>query len=445
MLFAGAVALGAVAALGIAAYHAVRRGASPRAVVFCTALAGVGLFASFGVRVQVVAWPLLALYLLLLDIEGPWAFAAIAVAGVWSNVHASAMLAPVLAGIATVGAAIDDRGLTARVRRLAFVAAGSAIALCANPLGWDLPRYAVMLFSSPIKDQISEWQPTALSESSFALGALPLLILALLFFAENGKRRVRDLLLLCALGYLVLGAARNIAIFGLVALPLVAPALTRGMRLFASEGPASDPRAERMARVALPAFSCVLAIVVAFGLLRSTEREKDHLGARAIASLATLPGERRLFCADFAWCGLALDAPRVRVFLDGRADPYPVAVWNDFDTIARLRPDWRGALRRYDVDTILVARDSPLDQAVAFTHAWRASYRDDEFVMWVAQSPLARKARARTAYSCAWRPCPASVWYSAMRSSTPIKSARYIAARPAYHGSGYSLARSSPL
>ncbi|GAC1307644.1 MAG: hypothetical protein NVSMB19_20490 [Vulcanimicrobiaceae bacterium] len=394
-LFAGSIALAAVAALAIVAYHAVRRGASARAVVLCTALAGIGLFASFGVRVQVAAWPLLALYLLLLDCEGPWAYAAIAVAALWSNVHASAMLAPVLAGAATIGAAIDERAVGARVRRLAFVAGGSALALCCNPLGWDLPLYSLMLFTSPIKEQINEWQPTVLSEPSFALGALPLLVLALLFFAEGGRRRVRDLLVFGAMTYLVLGAARNIAIFGLVAVPLVAPALTRGMRLFASDGPPADERTERVARVALPAISLVLAAVVAIGLMRNTEREKDRLGARAVASMRALPGERRLFCADFAWCALALETPHVRVFLDGRADPYPLAVWNDFDRIARLRHDWRAALRRYAVDTLLVKRDSPLDQAVGLDRTWRTTYRDDEFAVWVRSDGRGRRAERR--------------------------------------------------
>lgn len=383
VLFAGSIALGAIFALGIAAYHAVRRGASSRAVVLCTSLAGIALFASFGVRVQVVAWPLLALFLTLLDSEGPWAFGAIVVTALWANVHASAMLAPVLATIAAIGTSLDDRGWTVRVRRAVLVAIGCAIALCANPLGWDLPRYSLMLFTSPIKDQINEWQPTTLGETSFAFGSLPLLVVALLLFADGGKRRMRDLLVLGAMTYLVFGAARNIAIFAIVALPFVAPALTRSVRFFGPDASASDARAERISRVALPVFAFVLAIAVAIGLLRVPEREKDRLGVRAMASIASLPGERRLFCMDFAWCGLALDYSHIRVFLDGRADPYPLAVWEDYDKIARLRHDWRETLRRRNVDTLLVKPGSPLDQAIDLTHAWRATYRDEDFRVWI--------------------------------------------------------------
>lgn len=381
-LFAGGVALAAVIALGIAAWHACRRGASARAAVFCTAFAGVGLFQSFGVRVQVVAWPLLALYLLLLDIDGPWAFAAIGVAALWSNVHASAMLAPVLALLAVAGAAVDERGFTANVRRRTIIAFGSAVAICCNPFGWGLPRYALGLFASPIRAQISEWRSPDLGDFSFAFGALPLLIFALVYFANRDNRRTRDLLVLGAFAFLVLGVVRNVALFGLVALPLIAPALTRNVRLFANDGAPSEPRTERVARFALPAISAVLAIVVAIGLLRNDVRHTDGLASRAVASVESLPGERRLFCADFAWCGLAVGVPHVRVFLDGRADPYPLRVWTAFDSIARLRPDWRASLSKYGVDTIVVGKDAPLDEALALAGTWRISYADKKFRVW---------------------------------------------------------------
>ncbi|GAC1499772.1 MAG: hypothetical protein NVS1B2_23820 [Vulcanimicrobiaceae bacterium] len=389
--FAGGVAACAVAALAIGAWHAVRRGACVNAVALCLVFTGLALFASFGVRVQVAAWPLLALYLFLLDIDGPWAFAAIAVAAVWSNVHASAMLAPVLAAIAAVGTFVDDRGASVAVRRRALVALGSAVAICANPFGIDLPRYALALFASPFKSQISEWHATDLGDLTFVIGALPLLLLACVAFAPGGGRRARDVALLVTFAYLLLGAVRNVALFGIVALPLVAPALTRAFAFFAKSAAPSDARAERIANVALPVFGLVLAVVVGAGLLRNGQRTHDDLARRAVASVSSLPGERRLFCADFAWCGLAVGVPRVRVFLDGRADPYPLAVWTDFDAIARVRPTWRATLDRYAVNTVVVATDAPLDRMLAHATArdWYVSYRDSHFRVWVRSPGLA--------------------------------------------------------
>ena len=389
-VFAGAIALAAVAALAISAYLASRRGASPRAIALCTAFAGIALFSSFGVRVQVAAWPLLAAFLLFLDMDGPWAFAALAVAALWSNVHASAMLAPVIAGLATVGTILDERGFTPNVRRLTILTLGSVVAICCNPFGWDLPIYAVSLFGSPIKHYITEWKPTEIGDTSFVAGALPLLLLALVFFAENGKRRFRDLLVVAAFAFLVMSAARNIALFGLVGLAYVAPALTRSTKLFAPETPSDNPRAERIARFAMPAVACVLAVVVAFGLLANQDRTEDNIGQHAIASLARLPGERHVYCADFAWCSLAVGMPNASVFLDGRADPYPIAVWDDFLKILRPERDWQQTVARHGIDTLVVARDSDLDQVVARTAGWRQSYADKRYRVWEATRVISK-------------------------------------------------------
>ncbi len=404
-VFAGGIAACALAALALAAWHAVRRGASDRAVAACVVLAGIGFFASFGVRVQVVAWPLLALFALLLDVEGPWAYAAIPVAALWSNVHASAMLAPIVAAITAVGAFVDERRWSPAARRLASIALGSALAICVNPFGPELPRYALSLFASPIKAQINEWRAPDLGDPTFALGALPLLVLACVAVSKVGRRRTRDVAMLLAFGYLLLGAARNIALFGIVALPIVAPALARTFAFFRRDAPRDD-RAERMARFALPAFGLIVSIVVGIGLLRSTERSKDDLATHAIAAAARLPGERHLFCSDFAWCGLAVGLPHLRVFLDGRADPYPLDVWRGFETIAGVRPGWRQTLAQYDVDTIVVTSGEPLDRILALTAAgaWHAVYRDRNYRVWardgraalsLPRGPRATRLRAR--------------------------------------------------
>jgi hypothetical protein len=384
--FAAGVALCAVAALALAAYRAERLGASPRAVALCTALAGLGLFGSFGVRAQVVAWPLLALYVLLLDLEGPLAYVAIGVAAVWSNVHASAVLAPLLAAIFAAGRVVRARDVRdAGARRAALVALGSLAAICCNPFGWHLPQYAVGLFGNPIKTFITEWKVTDLGDTSFTLGALPLLLLAMLACAGPGKTRLANLCLLAVFAFLLLGAARNIALFALVAAPIVAAALARFAWFAAvvAEPPQNAERARRVA-FALPAGALVAALVVGVELVRHAPPESDLPNA-PLRALAATVGPHRLFCADFSWCGLAVGVPNVRVFLDGRADPYPLAVWQDYATIARLGSAWRTTLDRRRVDAVLVSRDAPLDQALAQTAGWHARYGDKAYRLWLRE------------------------------------------------------------
>jgi hypothetical protein len=380
-IFAGGVALAAVAALAIAARHAERRGASPRAVALCTAFAGFALFESFGVRAQVVAWPLLAAFVWALEWESPWCYAALPLAALWSNLHASAVLAPVLAGIYALGAALEERGLGPRSRRAALLTAGAVVAICCNPFGWHLPAYAVSLFGNPIKTYISEWKVTDLDDPSFAFGALPLLLLGTICGARR-EGRWSDLLILAAFTVLLLSAARNVGLFGLVALPLVAPALSRRVPFFAASPPVAPSRADRLFAVALPAIALAMALVVAVQLVR-TAPPPTGLADAPLAALEKLPGDHRLLCADFAWCGLVVGVPHVRVFLDGRADPYPPAVWDDFAAIVRVTGAWRATLDRRAVDAVVVKAGAPLDQALALDRGWRAAYADKTYRLWL--------------------------------------------------------------
>jgi hypothetical protein len=380
-LFAGTIALCATVALLLSAYRAKRRGASPMAVAIGTSLAAIAILESFGVRAQVAAWPFVVGFLALLEIDGPWAYAAIPLAALWSNVHASAMLAPVFAALWTIGSFADE-GLSPTVRRSAIVAAGSLGAICLNPFGIGLPIYAISLFSSPFKNMITEWKHTDLGDPSFGYGSLPLL-LAAAAFGVRGDGKWRDRLMLIAVAVLMFSAARNVGVFALAIMPIVAAALTREVPFLAM--PRFDrtkTSADRFAGPAIPAFSIVMAILVTVGLLHNDARNEDNQPHAAIAALRALPGAHRVFCADFAWCSFIVEDGSGSVFLDGRADPYPLAVWNDFTTVVRLRPGWDRRLDARKVDTILVASDAPLEQGLRLSPDWKVAYHDKKYELW---------------------------------------------------------------
>ena len=383
-IFGFVVALCAVTTLALVALRALRRGASPLATSICVAFAGIGLVESFGVRAQVVAWPLIALFLFLLDQEGPWIWALVPVAAVWSNLHASAMLAPVLVGAATFGVALEERRVNARVGRYVALTAAVAVAICLNPLGSALPHYALTLFSNPIKHYISEWKVTDIGDTSFAFGALPLLLGALVLGAGARERRWKDVIVFAAFAYLLLAAARNIAIFGLEAAPLVAIGLTR---VWPQHDQGEATPLDRTMDFVLPAFSFVISLVVAVQLIRAIPSDAERgIPSAALAALDRA-GTHRLFCSDFAWCGLVLPPtgglPRQRTFLDGRADPFPSDVWKDYVAIVRVTPAWQQQLDSHHVDAVLVSAGAPLGQALALVPGWRTSYRDKNFWLYL--------------------------------------------------------------
>jgi hypothetical protein len=274
----------------------------------------------------------------------------------------------------------------------------AAFAICLNPFGWDLPHYALGLFNNPIKSYISEWKVTDIEDLSFTFGSLPLMLIAMALGtreAASGARndhRWRDLCLLGAFGFLALSAARNVNIFAIVALPIVAPALTRRIGFFARAPVLPATRLDRAAAWALPAVALGLALVVSWQLVGKIPKQ-PNLATAPLGALAKIPGEHDIFCSDFAWCSLALGVPNERVFLDGRADPYPRAVWEDFEDVTYLRPDWRTILDRRGVNTIVVQRGKPLDQALEIVGGWHVAYRDKDFTLWLRSSSAGRQAR----------------------------------------------------
>ena len=356
-LFALAVGACAIVALGCIALRCARYGAHPAAVALVLIFAGVAMSQSFGVRVQVVGWAMLAAFLLALELPGRLRWTAILIAALWANVHASAVLAPVLAAAAAAASAAlgDRRGAV----RDGVVALCSAIAVCATPFGTRLPLYALELAHSPIRHWIHEWRPTAFADPGFALGALPLVLLA----AFAVPRSWRAAAIAAPFAYLTVIAVRNVPLAAIACAPLAAVALTALLPSLARLRPV---RSRAVATAAVVAAFLTAGTANAIG----ARAVHDERPLTAIAQLARLPGRHRLLCEDFAWCGPAVDTGRVSVFLDGRADPFPPSVWTQYDTIIHVRKGWRLIVRRYRVDALLVRRGGPLDRS-ARRDGWR--------------------------------------------------------------------------
>ena len=364
----------AVLALVIVARRAAAQGASRFATTICVLLSGIAMLDSFGVRAQVAAWPLLCAFLALLEAGASWLTLA-AITVVWANVHASAVLAPVLAAAWSAGLAVRDRFRGPDVVRAALAPVAVLAAAAVNPFGLGVIAYAASLVRSPIKNFITEWQSTSFSDSSFTYGALPLLAGAAAWAWSDGRRSPQRLCVLAIGLVLMMSASRNIAVFALIAAPYAAVALTR---LLGRTAAADEARRARMTTVAAVGVA-VVAIVIAVVTWRAPVPHDDT--GELIRRLAAEPGDHRLLCEDYAWCGAAVGIPRVRVFLDGRADPYPLPVWQAQLRIARARPGWQQSVAAYGVDAVIALRRSPLGAALAGTGGWASAAQSGPYAL----------------------------------------------------------------
>jgi hypothetical protein len=147
----------------------------------------------------------------------------------------------------------------------------------------------------------------------------------------------------------------------------------------------------KIADRAVPALSFALAAVVGVVLWNNQEvRRDDHLPTAALAVLGKLPGEHHLFCLDFAWCSPSAQGPRTRVFLDGRADPFPLDVWRDYAVISDLGPAFRERIEARGVDAIVTTRGAVLDAALHALPEWRDAFSDTKYRLWIKSSDEAR-------------------------------------------------------
>jgi hypothetical protein len=357
-------------------YLRARATSSPEAIAVVLFFCGVALLESFGARAQVLGWAALAAFMFFIERRDRWYYAAFPTAVIWANLHASVAVAPVLLLARIAATAVDGgfRGL--RDSRDTYMLPAVVLATFCTPLGWRLPFYAIALAHSPIRHYIQEWQPVTFHDLSFVFGALPL---ALAVVAGGSATLARDKIRsfpAAVLFVAMLFAGRNIPLFAIVAAPLAAAGLDIRFSRIRELG-VKARELEPVAAVAM----CVAFVASGIALTRMQQNGPPRLPTAAIASLARDGQAHRVFCENFTWCSVALQYPTLRVFIDGRCDPYPLPVWRQYIAAIKVDRGWRRPLANYRVDRVITSRGSRLALALAKSANWHRTYQDARFVV----------------------------------------------------------------
>ncbi len=372
------VAIVGASALFFIALRAKERGASEFAIAVTTTCVGFAMIQSFGVRAQIFGWALLAIIMLLLDMESTWKWLIVPLVILWANLHASAIIAPVIIGIWTFGIALEERAWTLRVRQAVLLTAATSLAICATPFLWHLLTYALALQTSSFRTSIAEWQPSSIIYPAVSIGLVPLLAICAWFGMRPsaGKTTWPDTLLFFFFSLLAFMAVRHLALAVIIIAPLAAQKLSIA---FPSEAKVNQILRERFSQVLIYGSSAIATFFIAVMLATSPVIAQGTLPRQDISTLSDTGRNYRLYCQDFAWCSLGLGEPHIRVFLDGRCDPYPQRVWDDYLTVERGSSKWKSVLDKYRVNAVLVKRDTPLESLMRTQRNWTVFYRDREF------------------------------------------------------------------
>lgn len=324
---------------------------------------------------------------------------------VWVNMHGGYALGLALVGLTCAGVVLDEfmrgrgeRGLWSRLRPLLLVLAACVLVVPLNPNGLRMFSYPFeTLNSHAMHAYIEEW----FTPNFHLVISQPFALLIFATFAAlalSPKRaRPGELLLLSVAAYAALRAWRNIPLFALVAIPLLAEhawqLLTSRARpswLTVSERRETGAKARVqlalnvLLLVCIPAGMCVAR--VARVTARQTSVEAEKYPAAAVEFLRAHPQAGALY-NEYGWGGYLIWKlyPSRPVYIDGRADVYGDAFMKEaLDTMAGGR-EWRASLERYDVRAVLIKPDVPLASLLRQDAAWRSVYEDRQAVIFFKQ------------------------------------------------------------
>lgn len=370
------------------------------------ALLGVwSILPTVGVRPRAFTLLLASIYLAILGRyarsgQGRAIWWLVPLMALWANLHGGFLIGLVLILLAIVGIPLDAwaageraRPLWPRLRRLALVLLGSALAACLNPQGWRIYLFPFEIFFSPIQQrEVTDW----LSPNFQQPELLPLTLLILLSIAalSLSPRRPRpsELLLFLTTLFATLKSNRHMAIFALVAVPLMAEYLDNWIRATSFAKALGKPSTRGASRSELLLSLLLLLPLLVFTMrLRTTvyappKQEFVKVPLKAVEYLKEKQIEGNTFTDPNIWGGYLIWAsPSNPVYIDGRIDMYGDQFVKEHLDLIRGRIGWREPFSRYGVTIAIVNTKSILARELRESGNWKQIYQDEMAVVFNKQ------------------------------------------------------------
>ena len=374
------------------------------------ALAVVEISFGFAARPQIFTALALAIELWILrqvhcEKRG-WAFALPPLFALWINTHGgvlAGMLVLVAAAAATTSEGVLKRfapdAIGSRFEKQATPKTGwwlwlftvlSALALLANPYGFELIRWLVgsVLWLRP---GISEWNPVAPGWDHAAF-FFCVALAAIAFFFSRRPRQLWEITVIVLLAAMALRSVRNTPLFCIAALAFVPPHLADVLDRFQNHFRrltelGRHPTGQKVF-AALLLFASVGSVAATIALHKErawtmeVPRRQYPMAAVQFIQQHELHGNLLVF---FDWGEMCLwELPDSRVSIDGRLDTcYPpdviAAHWNFYNA----EPFDPAALDVDRADFALLPSKLAGSLALAKQHGWQAVYFDDLAVVLV--------------------------------------------------------------
>jgi len=387
----------------------LRRGVDPLlayATTACAAALGAGHWVA-----RPHLFSLVAVVVLLGILERPtriplWIIGAMF--AVWANFHGGFVFGWILIGAYVAGTAgewlLNRQSSTGeRVRYLTFALAIAVFATVLNPHGPALLEHVTEFLGKRfIQNNTQEFLSPNFHEidGRIFLCGIALLVLTLAMVRERPTLpRLCAILVTLAFGLM---SVRNVSLFGMIALPLLALHADAAWRAL------PDPRSLRtnfgaMASRAstwpfvLPAALAMALLALAHGrvgghAVMAQDFDPATFPVAAVEKARAEKLQGRMF-NEFAWGGYLIFAwPEQRIFIDGGTDFFGEDLFEEYSKVKLLQPGWRDVLDRWNISLAMLRRRSALAHELVRNPEWSPLYCD-------SLTALLRRQPGATPYS----------------------------------------------
>jgi hypothetical protein len=354
---------------------------------------------------------------------------------VWANLHGGFSFGCVLIGLYAAGEVLE--GLIGGSREIWFprarhhvAALGVALAsTLLNPHGFALLAHVFAFFrNQAIMRYTQEFFSPDFHTINGKIFLLVLLIVIGVLACSRRRPTMPVLVVTLATIAFSLLAQRNIELFALTALPLVAlhldqewralPVLRRAKAVFEREQAGDHPWVGAAVASVLLAGLAVAGGSVAGVPIVPNRFDESAFPVRAVAAGRVAELDGRMF-NNFIWGGYLLHAwPEQRVFIDGGTDHYGEKLFDEYVQVWNLEPGWGDVLQQWDITMTLLPPESRLAHELTRDHGWTQWYCDSIAVILRRPPAPARSARDPGAQPSACRRL-ADEASAADRRSTP--------------------------
>lgn len=332
-----------------------------------------------------------------------WIWLLAPLTALWANMHGGFVVVFAVLGLVVLGSAAEmllDPSLRAAKKAMAIryslLGIACAVASLFNPQGIKLHLHIIdLLQTSWFKTHINEYQSPSFTSEAMKFYMVLLFLGLITVYGLLSRKRVTEAMWILFFAYWSLVSARNIPLFLIVTVPLIAVELTRlwesvasGQSKQSTVGVLEDIAVQTGVKFRPIGFWTPLFVLGILWFAPAnrwpTDFSKETFPLVMLHRHAAEFANARVFTLD-QWADYLIYAnyPRQRVFIDGRSDYYGEEIGKAYLAMYEGQPKWHELLDRYSFSMVLFPPDLPLVSLLKLSPDWRLADQDKDCVLFV--------------------------------------------------------------